>query len=164
VTGRYAVKTDVSSYQSQQEIEKMLRRYGADAFQYGWDNNKAAVGFRTQDRHVRFVVPLPDKTDDEFTRTPARKQKRTPAETEKAWEQACRQRWRALALAVKAKLEAVEVGIATFDDEFAAYIVLPNGRTVGEWLTPQIEEAYETGVMPELMPGLDRQIEVSSRG
>jgi hypothetical protein len=45
----------------------------------------------------------------------------------KAWKQAYHQRWRALALAIK----AVESGIATFEEEFLAHIALPNGSTVG---------------------------------
>jgi hypothetical protein len=34
-----------------------------------------------------------------------------------------------------------------------AHIVLPNGGTVGEFMTPQIQRAYETGGMPELIAG-----------
>lgn len=70
------------------------------------------------------------------------------------WEQACRQRWRALLLVVKAKLEAIETGIATFDGEFMANIVLPGGGTVGDWMTPQIERAYLTGAVPAMLPML----------
>jgi len=62
-----------------------------------------------------------------------------------AAEQACRQKWRALSLVVKAKLEAVESGITTFEDEFLAHIVLPNGQTVGEQALPRVREAYATG-------------------
>lgn len=65
-----------------------------------------------------------------------------------------RQRWRALALAIKAKLEAVETGIATFEEEFLNYIVLPDGVTVGEFIRPQIETAYATGTMPKMLPGI----------
>ena len=149
----YAAKTDVTSQTSRAEIERTLARYGAAGFMYGWDNQRGAVGFQVNGRQVRFVVPLPDRQAREFTHTPARGQQRSQSQAEKAYEQAVRQRWRALALAVKAKLEVIETGIATFDEEFAAYIVLPNGRTVGEWLVPQIERAYEEGTMPALMPG-----------
>ena len=54
---------------------------------------------------------------------------------------------------MKAKLEAVEVGIATFDEEFLAHIVLPNGQQVGEWMVPQIEHAYLEGKMPTALLG-----------
>ena len=67
---------------------------------------------------------------------------------------ACRQTWRALALVVKAKLEAVDAGITVFEEEFLAHIVLPDGRTVGQFTLPQVESAYLTGKMPKLLPGL----------
>ena len=37
------------------------------------------------------------------------------------WEQACRQRWRALALVIKAKLEAIDAEISTFEEEFLPF-------------------------------------------
>ena len=65
-----------------------------------------------------------------------------------------RQRWRALALIVKAKPEATETGITTFEEEFLSYIVLPDNQTVGECMLPQIiEEAYQRGEMPRMLPG-----------
>jgi hypothetical protein len=70
-----------------------------------------------------------------------------------AWEQAGRQKWRALVLVIKAKLEAVEAGIVTFEEEFLAHIMLPDGRTVGEWTRPQLEAVYSDGSMPALLPG-----------
>ena len=50
-----------------------------------------------------------------------------------------------------AKLEVVASGISTFETEFLGNIVLPDGGTVIEWLSPQIEEAYKSGLMPERM-------------
>ena len=67
------------------------------------------------------------------------------------WQQACRQRWRALALVIKAKLEAVETGIATFEQEFLAYIVLPNGQSVGDTAIPAIEAAAAGKDLPPLL-------------
>jgi hypothetical protein len=34
-----------------------------------------------------------------------------------------------------------------------ADVVIPDGRTVGEWLGPQLTQAYDAGHMPALMPG-----------
>ncbi|MCF7821873.1 MAG: hypothetical protein K9M17_05480 [Mariprofundaceae bacterium] len=65
-----------------------------------------------------------------------------------------RQAWRALNLVVKAKLEAVESGITTFEDEFLAHIMLPDGSTVGHLMRPQLEAAYDSGSMPKGLPGL----------
>jgi len=77
-------------------------------------------------------------------------------EATKRWEQACRQRWRALALVIKAKLEAVGSGISVFEEEFLANIVMPDGSTFGAYALPQIEHIYETRELPALLPWLDQ--------
>jgi hypothetical protein len=151
---RYAANTEVSSSRSRDEIERTLERYGADQFLYGWRDTNAVVGFRMKDRHVRFVLPLPSKDDKAFTEYESRGKLwlRTEEAARKLYEQAVRQRWRALALVIKAKLEAVETGISEFEDEFMANIVLPNGRTVSEEVRPRIATAYESGEMPPMLP------------
>ena len=149
---RYAQDTKVSSDRSRSEIERTLTRYGAETFVYGWEKDRAVVGFRMRDRHIKFTIPLPDRNTPEFCETPTGKMRSNSAAKRK-YEQAILQRWRALALVIKAKLEAVESGICEFDQEFLAHIVLPSGETVGNWLGPQIEQAYLTGDMPPLLPG-----------
>ncbi len=148
----YAATTSVSTEQSRAEIERTLQRWGADQFMYGWDGDRAVIGFRASDRQIKFVIDLPDRNDREFTHHS--RGRRTADAALKAWEQACRQRWRALALVIKAKLEAVESGISEFESEFLAHIVLPNGSTVGDWVAPQIDVAYTTGQMPSMLPAL----------
>ena len=148
----YAESTSVPVEKSKAEIERTLQRYGADQFMSGWDKDRAYVAFRMDGRHIKFVITLPPKDSDEFKRTPGKGLRRTHEKAFAAWEQACRQRWRALALVIKAKLEAVETGITVFEDEFLAHIVLPNGQTAGEFMRPQIAMAYEKGVMPKLIP------------
>lgn len=155
----YAAKTSVPVETSRAEIERTLQRYGATSFAYGWDQDKALIEFAADGRRVRFVLTLPDRNADEFTHytrgtVQITRHRRTPEEALKKWEQACRQRWRALALVVKAKLEAVEAEISEFEDEFLAHIVLPDGTTAGQWLRPQIADAYETGTMPSMLPAL----------
>lgn len=145
---RYANKTGVGSDKSRAEIEKTLARYGATSFAYMTEGDKAAIAFQAAGRRIRMIVPLPDP--QKFEKSPAGR--RWPKERGlKAWEQAGRQRWRALALVVKAKLEAVESGVATFEQEFLAYTLLPNGKTAGDWILPQIGTAYESGKMPPLL-------------
>lgn len=151
---RYAEDTSVPSDRSRAEIERTLQRYGADRFLYGWEDGRAMIGFRADGRHVRFILPLPDRNAREFQLTPTGRFKRSDTDIEKAYEQAVKQRWRALALVVKAKLEAVEAGITTFEDEFLAHILLPDGRSFGEWAAPQVERAYAKGLMPSMLPGL----------
>lgn len=149
--GHYAKTTTVSSELSRIEIEKILIKYGAENFAYAISNGKAFIGFTMHGRTVKFVLPLPLKEAFSFTETGRR---RTENSQNEAWEQACRQRWRALKLVIQAKLEAVECGISVFEDEFMANIVLPGGATVGEFMKPQIDEAYRLGTPPRMLPML----------
>ena len=128
----YAEKTVVPVAKSRAEIEQLLERHKAK--QYGtavdYDALKARVQFRLHDRIVRFVIALPDpqkiRSADRFA-------------------QAERQRWRALLLVIKAKLEAVENSIESFEQAFLSQIVLPNDETVADFILPQIAESYRTG-------------------
>lgn len=154
--GTYAENTSVSSEKSRAEIERTLTRWGASQFMYGWDSGdpaSAIVGFVVRDRQIRFMLTMPDRNSPEFTMSAHKPPRpRTPAQREEAYEQAVRQRWRAMNLVIKAKLEAVESGISTFDSEFLAQLVLPNGQTVGAEIVPWVAEAYETNRMPALLP------------
>ncbi len=101
-------------------------------------------------RQVRFTIPLPDLHDDRFAMTPGGRRRRSAAQMFAEYEKATRRIWRALLLVIKAKLEAVESGISEFEEEFLAHIVLPDGRTVGEFIRPEVAIAYETKKMPPL--------------
>lgn len=147
----YAQDTSVSVERSKAEIESTLQRYGAEQFMHGWDQSRAVVQFSMNGKYVRFILPLPDRNDPEFRKTPGGRRTRDDDAAYKAWEQSCRQKWRALNLVIKAKLEAVESGITEFEDEFLAHIMLPNGQTAGQWMRPQIDEAYEVGKMPDML-------------
>lgn len=152
----YAEKTTVSVTKTKADIEDLIIRYGADQFISGFKENLAVIGFTMANRQIKFLLPLPDKTDKIFWYTAGRGQKRSDDAAYAAWEQACRSKWRALYLIIKAKLEAVESGISTVEREFLYEIVLPDGRTAGEWMLPQINEAYLTGEMPPLLPMLEK--------
>lgn len=139
---RYASETSVSVEKTLAEIKTLLTRYGATSFGYLDDEHGAKVGFTIIGRNVRFSMPLPSKTAEEFThfrRSPhSCLERRTPAAALEKWDQACRSRWRALLLCIKAKLEACAVGITTFEQEFLAHIVTGDGRTVAERIIPQL--------------------------
>lgn len=148
---RYAQTTTVSSDKSRAEIEATLRRYGATSFMYGSAPDRAVIAFEAFDRRVKFELPMPDPNSRQFTHTPGRNNVRSATEAAKAYDQAVRQKWRALALCVKAKLEAVESGITTFEAEFLAHIVLPNGRTVHDEVSPALSIAYTSGKVVPLL-------------
>jgi len=138
---RYASQTKVSSENSRADIERTLNRYGIDGYRYSSVPGQAMIEFSVHNRIIRFVLPLPKQ--DEFRLTPKRRNKRSQSDQHSAWEQACRQRWRALLLSIKAKLEAVESQIATFEEEFMAHVVDPQtNKTLKEIVLPQIEANY----------------------
>lgn len=146
----YAKNTSVSSEASRAEIERTLARYGADSFAYGWTKDRAVIGFEMSGRQLRFTLPMPNRQDRRFTHTPARGVERSASAAAAEYDKAVRQQWRALALAIKAKLASVESGIVTFEAEFLAHFVLPGGSTVGDAVIPQMDEALESGTMPRL--------------
>jgi hypothetical protein len=115
------------------ELERTLERYGADQFAYGTDGEEWVVGFRAHERFVQMRIKKPDDERDQ------------------------RQRWRALVLVVKAKLESIESGLETFEEAFLANIMLPNGSTVGASVEGWIDEAYTSGLMPKGILGLPQK-------
>ena len=152
---KYAEQTTVSSERSRAEIESTLGRYGASSFAYMWQGTTALIMFEYSGKRIRFMLELPSRDDKAIKYTPERGSLRSREAQEKAYEQAVRQKWRALALVIKAKLEAVESGLSVFEEEFLANIVLPNGQTTAEYILPQIDEAYRLGEMPPLLPMLN---------
>ena len=155
---KFAASTDVPVEKSKAEIEATVRRYGADGFMSAWADDRATIQFRCQNRHVRFTMDLPKRTEKRFTEYKRSDfgptHTREPVAAAKLWEQACRQKRRALALLVKAKLEAIDSNIGTFESEFLANIVLPDNSTVYERTKDHIAIAYESGRMPNLLSDL----------
>ena len=147
----YASKTTVGTDQSRHEIEKTLLRYGADNFGYLTSPGEAMVAFTAHERQIRFVLPLPDRNSREFTHSPERRAVRSTTAAEAAYEQAVKQRWRALLLIVKAKLEAVQSGLMEFEQEFLPYTILADGKTVYEATRAAIETQYRTGQATTLL-------------
>jgi hypothetical protein len=119
VTRRYAEDTRVPVDRTKQELEQLLRKHGAEGFAAGWDARQDRVEFLWKGKQIRFVLPRDPKTS-------------TP--------QGDRQRWRALLLVVKAKLEAVRAGIAVFEQEFFGFIVIPGtDETIYDYAAPRLK-------------------------
>jgi len=127
-TTRYAERTTVSAGQSQNEVKDLLRRFGANQIAVYEDEIKSAVAFRMEDRLYRITVPIPTG--------------KNPRQEE-------RRAWRLLLLLIKAKLEAVREGATTFEREFLADMLTPDGSTVYEWTLRPLQLAYESGKMPD---------------
>lgn len=158
-TTKYAAGTTVSKVRSREEIENTLKRFGATAFMYGEDEERAMIAFQMRGRHMRMTITYPKFASFTMTRGNVR---RTPVQMREAREQEIRRLWRSLAMIIKAKLEAVESGVETIEQAFMPHVIMANNQTVGEWLTPQIESMYQSGHMPPLLPAprADRVYEV----
>ncbi|WP_251151285.1 hypothetical protein [Cellulosimicrobium sp. Marseille-Q4280] len=144
----YAADTTVTISRSKDEIERIVTRYGATAFMIGWAAGGAAVRFDMRERRIQFLLHLPDV--ESFRSTPTG-QSRSASAAKAAADKEHRRLWRALGLVIKAKLEAVESGIVTFDQELGMHFVLPNDQTVYDAVRPGIEAAYEHGDMAPLL-------------
>ena len=128
---RYAQRTKVPVNQSRDEVERVLEKVGASSLATMRDGTSAQVAFRIDGRNYVIRLPYPDG----------------------ASEQEIRQRWRALLLVVKAKLEAVEAGITSAEAEFLAHAMLPSGQTLGEHLHDHPEQLTTSGRL--MLPGGD---------
>lgn len=158
----YARQTVVSAERSKADVERLVMAFGAGQFMSAFDrkDGRAIIGWTLDGRMVRLAVPLPDPSDEKFTRRwyngKPTARALPPDAQRRNWEQACRSRWRAILLIVRAKFEAIEAGISTVEREFLADTVMANGTTIGEWVAPQLESMYATGKMPLALPGLGK--------
>jgi hypothetical protein len=128
----FAEGTTVPVAKTRGEIEAMVSKHGATRFASGWtEERKAAISFAMKGRLVRFTLALP--TEEEAKKQRHRRYYSLDQGQRAKWIEAEeRRRWRCLLLALKAKLEVVESGIATFDEEFLAHVVTPDNLTVYE--------------------------------
>lgn len=162
----YATGTAVPVEKSKAELDRLLSRAGATQRLMGDDEvaGFAFVVFGLAGRRMRLRIPLP--LIEKFKTGTKMKSRgghhppapvhftRSPEQQREAHEQACRERWRVFVLLVKAKLEAIDLGLSSIEKEFLGDIYLPDGRTVHEALIEPIQQAYETGTMPPLLgPG-----------
>ena len=118
----YGAGTRVEVHRSRHELESVLSRYGADEVLLVEADAKAAIQFAMHGRYVQLAIPLPDPQDARFTRTPTGKVRAATAR-DRAYDQALRENWRSLIVAVRGKLQSVESGISTFEQEFDRFLV-----------------------------------------
>lgn len=132
---RFAEGTSVAVEKTRAEIERLVKKRGATAFGTMSTPHGTSLAFQINKRNIRFELPIPPIKDPI---------KRDAEE---------RRLWRCLALNVKAKFEAVDNGIVSFDQEFLAHIVVPgSSETIGDRASSAIAAAYERGAaMPPLL-------------
>ncbi len=89
----FASDTNVSINRTREEIIRTLERYGADGFGFMTEGDRSAIYFRIEGIRVNLHVSMPDYAD--FETTPNRRTRRSEDAQQRAYDQACRQRWRA---------------------------------------------------------------------
>jgi hypothetical protein len=146
---QYATTTGVSVDRSKAELENVLRRFGASQFAYMSCPTQSLIGFIIKGRRIEFTITLPNR--DDFKHTPKQGYLRVDSDIEKHWEQACRTAWRELVLLIKAKLVGISSNTTTLDNEFLAYIALPDGGTIGTEFGKQVQKMVDSGKVPLLM-------------
>ena len=115
--------TTVSAAKSRADIETLVMKHGASSFASGFEGERANILFKMKNRRVRFELKLPKDDEREAMR-----------------------RWRCLFHLLKSKLIAVAEGLASFEDEFLAFTLVPgHSETVAQWIGPQLAYAYEKG-------------------
>jgi hypothetical protein len=133
---RYASETEVPIERSKRQIEELLASRGVEGYHTGWDLGRDIIEFVWKGKQVRFVLKRNKLAD--FSVAPSG-YGRTSRQQQQAFEQADRQRWRALYLVIRAKVESIEAGLAIFEEEFLAFIVVPGrNETLGEILVPRL--------------------------
>lgn len=149
----YAKGTAVPVERSRAELVKILEKAGATRCMIGNDGSKAVAFFELKQRPIRITWEMPTAADRQFTHLhPENKwsSKRSDLQAKKLYEQSIREKWRALILIVKAKLEIIEAGHSTVDKEFLADVVLPSSQTVHEMMSEQLAALLEGPKTPLL--------------
>lgn len=161
---RYAANTQVSVEKSKYELDRLLSKHGASQRAIGHDEHagRAVVAFRLHGKPVRLEMSIPTlascrpaRRDEEPRGWRGWTSQRRDHWVRRSCEQSQRQRWRALLLITKAKLEAIADGFSTVEHEFLADLVLPSGRRVEDEITSPLAVALE-GQDVALLPGLER--------
>jgi hypothetical protein len=159
---RFGESTEVPVERTRAELDALLSKHGATqrATYEDEELGVAAIQFRMAGRMVRLEVKTAPASSFEpkswqamngcSEKSPGFKAKRQEWRVKQA-AQAARAAWRRLLLICKAKLEIIADGGSTLEREFLADVMLPDGKTVHQLLSGQIEEAYSSGRMPPLL-------------
>lgn len=158
--GRYAAGTGVAITRTREEIDKLLQVHGATGrgVMVREDVGLAQIVFIISGRSYRVEVPLPRASEFAKPKTPPRGWSKWDEARRTSWreaqaDQASRERWRAVLLVLKAKLELVRIGVSKVEHEFFADLVLPGGERLGSFAQEEIEKAMKTGHDPRFLLG-----------
>ena len=139
---------DIKAYQttstpvakSQEDIRRILSRYGADGVQFSedWKGMSLSIRFLYSIKEIQysvlFKIPIPKAN----TESPTGRQ-RKGTQIEQLQEQLERGIWRAAFWAIKSRMEAVDFGIETFQEAFLSHFEVPGtDKQIGDILIPRL--------------------------
>lgn len=129
-------KTNVPVWQSQAEIQRMLKKYGG-----------TGVAFVSQPpkEGIEAMIPIEGITYKIRIQAEVSAKVRDP-------EQALRRIWRVIYFHLKSVFEAAASGVLEFREMMLPYIVTKDNKTVAEHLLPNLATAIE-GKSERLLPG-----------
>lgn len=153
----FAADTKVSVEKSKAEIDTLLGKHGAKNRLVGQDDedNAAVLAFEVAGRRYCIRVPMPTVEESDKCRKAVPGSWNWDEGRRRKWnerhlEQAVRTRWRVALLLIKSKLEIVRMGASSFEKEFLADLVLPNGQTAGETLGAYMAKVIANGYQAPL--------------
>jgi hypothetical protein len=134
-------QSETSVARSQEDIRRILSKYGADGVQFSedWKQMRLYIRFLYTlgklQHSVVFKVPIPKAE----AYSPGGRY-RSPSQLQKLQEQYERGIWRAVFWAIKSRMESVEFGIETFQEAFLSHFEIPGSdKQIGELLIPRLE-------------------------
>ena len=134
---KYAKNTSVTIAKSKIQIQDLLTNWGIKEFFFGTSPRGDGIGFKYKEKVYKHNVPMPPNKN---------------TFTDKQYNQQVRQRWRILYMSLKMKLEEIDSGGISFEDQFLAMMCLPDGSTVGGFMKlPENLGRLEKTQMPRLL-------------
>lgn len=136
---KFAENTTVSAEKSRAEIETLLRKHDIKDIAVVSVRGHSVIAFQRGMVSYRLSIAPLDPESREFTHT-KQGYLRCDSDKERLVAQEERRRWRAMLLVLKGKLVAAADGVVTFEQEFLAYAIARDGKTIGEHVIPQLEQ------------------------
>jgi hypothetical protein len=152
----YAQGTTVDVSKSRAEIDALLTRHGATQVIIKTEASRGTVAFEIDAHRYRIEMPLPSVEEVQLKASAMRGWEGRDPSYKTRWiaaelAQMHRERWRALLLVMKSKLEIARIcGFSSVEREFLADMVLPNGGTVYGELAESIHRGLSDG-MPKML-------------
>lgn len=146
---KYAEGTTVPVEKSRAEIERLITSNGGKNFAFLAGETSHVIVFEFNDRRLKFSVTKPAKNSFPVY---IRGRRQTDKQLTEKQDAEFRRLFRVLLLRLKAKFEGVKSKEISFDEEFLANIVTPDGSTVYETIKPHLTE-LQPGQLPKLLTG-----------